>query len=481
MGIDLGTSSVKIVVTDLTGHIQANSRQSYSTERLREEVEEQDANEWLKATITAIKMIDLCILQNIRSIAFTGQMHAVIPVDSFYYPLGKALLWFDHRAYLEAEKIRVKLNHSNVSRYTSIQPDETFPLAKLMWLHDHMKSEWNSIRYFLGAKDWLRCQFGGSAVTDHSEASGTQLFDEETWNWDSYLVNISGITVSQLPTIQSSISKDGVVSTTMSERTGLPAGCPLIVGGGDFPCVAGLVQLQSNDVLINIGTSCQVASIFPKENNVSKVTKFARVDQQGYLYFVPLLSFGMCIEWLSSIVNEDVYEKLACGLASHSSLLFLPQLTGERDWHPDRLYSGAFLGLTSKHGVDDFVSAVIQGMVMSVKEAYEIMQVNHEHHGRVIVTGTKSFTDALAIEIGSVLNSCIEVFHFKEPTAEGAALLAVRAISDVTKVLYDPHLISSYQVEPNMDKVDWYCKYYPLYKRARKINADILHCLLNNS
>lgn len=477
MGIDLGTSSVKVVVTDLSGTIQAISRQRYSIDLVKEDVEEQNADDWLMATITAVRHIEPKVLRNIRSIAFTGQMHAVVPVDSSYRPLAKALLWFDHRAYLEVEILRAKLMNCKDSRYTHVQLDETLPLAKILWLQHQMNEQWSDIRCFLGAKDWLRCQFGGSAVTDFSEASGTQMFDEEMWIWDRYLIELAGIQVSQLPLIQSSFSIDGIVSPRMAELTGLPAGCSLLVGGGDFPCVAGLIKLKSNDVLINIGTSCQIATILPKEQGKIKESRFARVDQLGWLTVVPLLSFGMCIDWLSTIIGSDVYGKLKDVSTQNSPLLFLPQISGERSWHPHRLNAGAFLGLTSKHGPDDMVSAVIEGMVMSVKEAYIRLQEHPLLNGRIILMGTKSFTDALAKEISAALNSSIYVYHFIEPTAEGAAFLAKRSLLGQDMSSMDQNGIPFHQVEPHAQRVEWYMKYYPIYERAREANYGILNSL----
>ena len=493
MGIDLGTSSVKVVALDWNRGIVAQSSEKYEVLSPCPGYAEQNPMDWFEATVTAIRKIDKEILNQIAAIAFTGQMHAVFPVDHQLRPMYNALLWFDSRSKPQAEAINRWLQSLKDDRYRTVSSDPTLPLAKIRWLQENADIDWIKVRCLMGAKDWLRCKFGGSLLTDVSEASGTQLLNETARNWDSILLRAAGISIEQLPTVTSSTNLDGTLSDSLAKQTGLPKGCPLIVGGGDFPVTMSLFHLEPIDIVINIGTSGQVASqvTASSRRNCGGLNYFSQAISEEWLQVVPLLSVGMCISWWENILNVssngkthymDMFSSDSSGpeneiLSSDASarLLFLPQISGERSWIDDPLSSGSFLGLRKDHNARDLSLAIVQGLAMSIREAYQSLtshSIMQEH--RFYLTGSHKFTSMLAVEISSALGQPLFIRTFAEPTAQGAGLLAFLGAKIVaSQGVLPSQWTKEEQIVPNLLKQRYYEDTYPLYLKARKVVSSL--------
>ncbi|UOF92906.1 hypothetical protein LSG31_17020 [Fodinisporobacter ferrooxydans] len=477
MGIDLGTSSVKVIVSDWKQGIVARSIRSYDVQTPAFGYAEQNPNEWLHATIAAILEINTDILQQIAGIAFTGQMHAVLAIDESFRPLTPAMLWFDTRAHVEAQTLAREFRVKKLG-CGDLVPDPTLPLSKIRWLRDKGNLDWSKAIYVIGAKDWIRCQFGGSLLTDGSEASGTQLFDVLAHDWDQSLVQAAGIEIQNLPKVVSSTSVDGGLCSGIAKQTRLPEGCPLFVGGGDFPTAMGLLDFTSGDVVINIGTAGQIATRTNSLRRKSGFTRFAEVHSKGWLELIPLLSIGLCMTWWHGILGNSgrdrVWPSGSSKRPSTHPLVFLPQIAGERPWHPNPVSFGGFLGLRAEHSTDDLSLAVMEGVVMSVREAFDqLLGPSEMASGRIFLTGSREFTLLMAEEISSALGRPIRVRHFTEPTAEGAAYLAFLGNKVADGTISPSQWSTETTVAPNAVKMEHYQSLYRLYQRARGLQSEL--------
>ncbi|RIV18207.1 hypothetical protein D2Q93_14300 [Alicyclobacillaceae bacterium I2511] len=477
MGIDLGTSGVKVVVSSPDKGVLAQSTRRYETQSMAPGFVEQNPQDWLNGTLAAISDIDKRLLKQVKGIGFTGQMHAAIPTDEHFQPMARAMLWFDTRSQDEAKQLVLQLNKLG-DRYRGFKPDPTLPLSKIRWLVNNGQLDWNGVRYVLGAKDWLRTQFGGTAKTDCSEASGTQLFDGHTLNWDPILVQISGISINQLPEIVSPIYEDGTVYAKLAAQTGLPEGCPLYVGGGDFPTAMGLFEFQPGDVVINIGSSGQIAISEGELRGDINSIYFASVYAGRWLKLIPLLAVGIALTWWQSIsgkkeMNSEFSEDRADPIR-RPMVLFLPQIAGERSWNSNPIHSGGFFGLRAENTHEDLSRAVFEGISMSIREACEVLLGRSKFsQGRVFVTGAREFTGKMAPEISSVLGIPVILRSFVEPTAEGAAFLALRGAKGDEKGSVPDQWFKEFTVLPDPKVSLRYQQLYPYYQRARNLQEAL--------
>ena len=479
MGIDIGTSSVKVVVADWQRGLLARSVRGYRVLQPSPGYAEQNPQDWLESAIAAIRDIDADLLQQVAGISFAGQMHAVVAVDEKFQPLTNALLWFDTRAQPIVDRLTGEVQASSAQ---TLQPDPTLPLAKIRWLHDCGQPDWRQVRYVLGAKDWVRCQFGGSARTDYSEASGTQLLNVQKLDWDKGLVHCAGLTPGQLPGVTHAASPDGQLSPELARRTGLPEGCPLFVGGGDLPVAMGLLDLGLGDVAINIGTSGQIVRRVECATSRKGCSYFASARLAGWLELIPLLSVGMSLKWWYGILGESVQAAVQSahsgklGATERPPLLFLPHLAGERPWHQHPLSSGGFWGLRTEHDAKDLSQAVLEGLALSLYEAYQTLwgeQGGKGSAGRIFLTGSQEFTQLLGDELSAVVGQPLYVRRYAEPTAQGAAFLAWLGLRGQVQGQPPNHWANEEVVSPDSEKAVHYKQLYPRYLRARELQAQL--------
>lgn len=466
MGIDVGTSGLKVVVVDHNLHVLAWREQSYGFNAPYKGWAEQPPQIWVDAAVSAIRHIDWNLRQRVRGIGFTGQMHGVVVVDENGVPLNNALLWFDHRADMLARELEVVGPNG-------VAVDPTLPLAKIIWLRRNAAINWARARFIVGVKDWVRIQFGGSVLTDFSEASGTQMFDLEKKDWDRSLVALAGLEVNMLPRIVSSGVADGEISKQMADLIGIPLGCTLFVGSGDLSAAVGCLDLNEGDVFINLGTSGQVG-MWGKPLKRQSVSRFADLQGQQELQLIPLLAIGMVTKWWSTIVGTKFFDFEP----SHAEppIVFLPYISGERGWNPHPLASGGFYGLRMGHRSEDLGQAVIEGVAMSIREAYDFLVQGHLRNQRVFLISSQQFGDFLKNDIAAVLGQPILMPRLVAPSAQGAARVAAHGTrgNDELVSTHSSDSIEMEGVEPLDLRIQRYRRLYPIFGYLRKAQWQVL-------
>ncbi|MCA9317017.1 MAG: hypothetical protein KDB73_16135 [Planctomycetes bacterium] len=434
LGIDLGTSAVKVLATSSLGRVLATARRPLDLVATTALMAEQDPHAWWTATCAAVREVVEALPEprDVAGIGLTGQKHALLVLDEHDEPLGPAVLWADGRARAEAEELA--LVYPAVRRRSGAHPLPGFLIPKwLRFLRTHPDAA-RRARRLVFAKDWLGLQLTGRHATDRSEASASQVYDFRSDDWAEELWQVF-----EMPPLRATVLRSteiaGYVTPEASDATGLPAGVPVAAGAGDNEAAAlGAGALGEGRVAVILGTSGTVVGWSLHRSPAGGLVWNRHVPQRGYAATGTVLSAGRAIDWARSTFfppGTRMVEVLRAAEAASPSagpLLFLPTLVGERSPVPDPDASGAFAGLRPTHQRGHLARAVLEGVALSLAEVVVLLrgagvQVDEL---RLISGGAASpFWRRL---IGSAVGTPVRFVGHGHGPAMGAAVLGAAAV-----------------------------------------------------
>ncbi len=394
IGVDVGTSGTKAVAMDATGKLVASALVEYPLLTPKPDWAEQDPADWKEAAYKALTMLahaEGVNPKDVKGIGLTGQMHGSVFLDADNQVLRNALLWCDQRTAPQCDAITEKVGEKRLIEMVCNPALTGFTAPKILWLRDNEPAVYEKVRKVLLPKDYIRYVLTGEFATDVADASGTLLFDVKNRTWHKELMSILDINADFMPPAFEGTEVTGKLSAEAAKLTGLPAGIPVIAGGGDQ--AAGGVGngiVRPGVISSTVGTS---GVVFAFSEKIS-------LDPQGrvhtFCHSVPgkwhvmgvVLSAGGSLRWFRDALcqNEkavavetgrDPYEYITAAAETippgAEGLTFLPYLTGERTPHKDPYAKGAFVGLSLRHTRAHMSRAVLEGVAYSMRDSLEIM------------------------------------------------------------------------------------------------------------
>lgn len=382
---DLGTTGNKATLFDAEGAVVAAIFSSYETAYPQPNWAEQNADSWWQAVRDATRELlatSAVTPGDIAVVSFSGMMNGMLPVDVQGTPLRSAIIWADQRATAEAETLAQRCGREEVYRRTGHRPGASYTAAKLMWMQRHQPELYSRTHMVLQAKDYAAHKLSGTFATDFSDASGTNLFDLETRDWAVDLIAAAGLDPQKLPVAHASSTIIGQVTAEASRATGLLAGTPVVIGGGDGACATvGAGSVRPGDAYNYIGSSSWIAVTAdrPLHDPQMRTFTFAHLDPKLYFPTGTMQSAGGSFDWLERLLRGEgeakLYDELETAAASAPpgarGLLFLPYLIGERSphWNPEA--RGVFAGLTMSHGRAEMARAILEGTAFNLRMILE--------------------------------------------------------------------------------------------------------------
>ena len=392
---DLGTTGNKASLYDSAGHVQASSFYGYGTEYPRVTWVEQNPEDWWKAVCASTKeLLNSVRVQpnEIACIAFSGQMMGCVAVDRQARPLRNAIIWADQRAVAEAQNIVDGVGMETAYRITGHRASPSYSGAKILWVRNNQPDIFAQTFKFLHAKDFVVARLTGNFVTDYSDASGMNLYDLNTRDWSSLILDAIKLDRSILPELHASTDVVGEVTAKVADEVGLAPGTPVVIGGGDGCCAAtgaGVVREGSAYNYIGSSSWIAIATQEPIFDPSMRTFTWAHLVPDMFSPCGTMQAAGGSYQWLrdnfclpekdsASQLNLSPYELMNLQVeqspAGANGLLFLPYLLGERSprWNPKA--RGAFIGLTVKHTRADIIRATLEGITLNLRvilEAFE--------------------------------------------------------------------------------------------------------------
>ena len=311
----------------------------------------------------------------VRALSFSGQMMGAVRLDAAHQPVRPAMIWADHRSAEQAQRLERSVGAQRAYELLGHRVHATYSVAKVMWVREHEPENFARTRHVCLAKDFVVQQLTGNLVTDPSDASSTNAYDQRTGRWSDEVLEAAGIPAGTFPEIVPSTTVVGGIRPEAADPVGLAAGTPVVLGGGDGPLAAtGSGVLSSMDgCYAYLGSSSWVslAAGEPLHDPQRRSMTFDHVVPGQYVPTATMQAGGASLEWAAEVLAPNADERFAQLLADTaeadtSGLYFLPHLLGERSPHWNTSARGGFLGLTRRHGRAHLAKAVLEGVAFNL-------------------------------------------------------------------------------------------------------------------
>lgn len=430
IGVDLGTSAVKLLLMDEKGDIKKIVSKEYPIYYPRPGWSEQNPEDWYEQTAAGIiELTEDCNKDIIGGISFSGQMHGLVILDKEDRVIRPALLWNDGRTVAECEYLNQVIGREKLSEYTANMALTGFTAPKILWVKNNEPENFAKIHKVMLPKDYIAYKLSGVHCTDVSDASGMLLLDVKNRRWSREMIEIIGITEDQLPRVYESSQVVGTLTEKVSHELGIPSTVKVIAGGGDQAVAAvGTGTVGDGMCNISLGTS-GVVFIASKEFGVDEhnaLHSFAHADGKYHLMGVMLSAAASNKWWMDEVLGTKEYQKEQEGIKNlgRNHVFFLPYLMGERTPHNNPNARGTFIGMTMDTTRADMTQAVLEGVAFALRDSFEIAKSLGVNISRTRINGGGAKSPLWKKMIANVLNVKVDTINSEEGPAFGAAILA---------------------------------------------------------
>ncbi|MDX8044555.1 xylulokinase [Gracilibacillus sp. S3-1-1] len=491
IGVDLGTSAVKLLLVNQTGKVVKEVTREYPLIQERIGYAEQRPEDWVEQTISGLKELVQTFdgdASTIEGISFSGQMHGLVLLDEENEVLRNAILWNDTRTTPQCADIYQKVGKKTFIHITKNRALEGFTLPKILWVKEHEPELFAKVKTFVLPKDYVRYRLTGQVHMDYSDAAGTSLLDIAKKEWSKEICVLLGIDVSICPPLVDSHEHVGNITSEIVTQTGLSESTDVFAGGADNACGAiGSGILSEGKTFASIGTSGVVLSYETtgEKDYQGKVHYFNHGEADAYYSMGVTLAAGHSLNWFrETFAAEKSFEDLLAEVGEvpvgANGLLFTPYIVGERTPYADANIRGSFIGMDSSHALKDFTRAVLEGITFSLNESIAIFRENGKKIDTIYSSGggAKS-AEWLQIQ-ADIFNAKIVKLKSEQGPGMGAAMLAAygtgwfRSLQECAETFLEDD--ETYL--PNPDHVEKYKQlfkvYQDIYQQTKVLNERLL-------
>jgi xylulokinase len=477
IGIDLGTSAVKVLLVNQSGEVVKEVSKNYPLLHEKSGYSEQEPEVWVTQTIAGLSEILDGFPEDpetIEGISFSGQMHGLVLLDENNIVLRNAILWNDTRTTEECQEIYEVVGKEQLLKVTKNPALEGFTLPKILWVKKHEPEIFSKIKTFVLPKDYLRYRLSGELNMDFSDAAGTLLLNISEKKWSKEILNLLDIPEDICPALVNSHDKVGNITNEIAGVTGLSPLTSIIAGGADNACGAiGSGILKEGITLCSIGTSGVVLSYetTSDKNFEGKVHYFNHGAPDSYYTMGVTLAAGYSLSWFKNVfADEETFEDLVQGVDSvpvgSNGLMFTPYVAGERTPHADATIRGSFIGMDTSHERRDFVRAVMEGITYSLNESIAIFRNKGKSIETIVSTGGGTKNDTWLQIQADVFNARIIKLSSEQGPGMGAAMLAAYGCGWYASLeeCADEFLRIEKEFLPIEENVEKYEELFPIYQ-----------------
>lgn len=472
IGLDLGTSALKLLLMDEKGVIHNIISEEYSISFPKPGWSEQNPVDWWQAVVDGIKkLIKDVDKDKIKGISFGGQMHGLVMLDQDDQVIRPAILWNDGRTIEECDYLNQKIGKETLSEYTANIAFAGFTAPKILWVKKHEPENFQKICKIMLPKDYLAYRLSGVFCTDVSDASGMLLFDVKHKCWSQEMLDLCGIRREQVADIYESFDTVGTIKHQVAAELGLPASVKIIAGAGDNAAAAiGTGTVGDGKCNISLGTSGTIF-ISSRQFGVddhNALHSFAHAD--GYFHLMGcMLSAASCNKWwMEDIIDTKEYtkEQEKIERLGENHVFFLPYLMGERSPHNDPNARGTFIGMSMDTTRADMTLAVLEGVAFAMRDSLEIARSLGINIKRTTICGGGAKSPLWRKIIANVLNLKVDIIDSEEGPGYGGAILAAVGCGEYQSVeeASDKLVKVIDTISPEKELAEKYEKKYQVFK-----------------
>ena len=492
IGIDLGTSAVKLLLVDTEGAVKNEVTREYPLFFPHPGWSEQKPEDWWTAVCGGIpELVKDINKEEILGIGLGGQMHGLVALDADDNVVRPAILWNDGRTFAEVDYLNNEIGRDKLSAYTGNIAFAGFTAPKILWMKKNEPELFAKIAKIMLPKDYLVYKMTGVHATDYSDASGMLLLDVEHKCWSREMCDICGVRVEQLAKLFESWEVVGNLTKEAAEALGLPESVRVTAGAGDNAAAAigtGTVGEDENGGRCNIslGTSGTIfisSGKFGVDANNS-LHAFAHADG-GWHLMGCMLSAASCNKWWQDEILRDKdyagnQAEIKPEMLGKNHVYFLPYLMGERSPINDTNARGTFVGMTMDTGRADMTQAMLEGVAFAIRDSFEAAKNIGVNVSRSMLCGGGSKSPLWRTIFANVLGIPLDLPVTEQGPGYGGAVLAMvgcgvypdveAAVKKLVKVketvMPDPELTAAYE--------ERYAKFRKIYPALKATFAEIL-------
>ncbi|MCI8376922.1 MAG: xylulokinase [Lachnospiraceae bacterium] len=478
IGVDLGTSAVKLLLMDGDGKIHKIVSKEYPLYFPKSGWSEQNPEDWFLQSAVGIRELTAgCDKSDIAGISFGGQMHGLVMLDADDNVIRPAILWNDGRTGEETEYLNKTIGKEKLSEYTANIAFAGFTAPKILWVQKHEPENFAKIAKIMLPKDYLAYRLSGVFCTDMSDASGMLLLDVKNRCWSQKMLDICGIRESQLPKLYESYEAVGVIKPEVARELGLPEGIKVIAGAGDNAAAAvGTGTVGDGMCNISLGTSGTIfissAKFGVDENNA--LHSFAHADGSYHLMGC-MLSAASCNKWWNEeILKTKDYAAEQAGISrlGENQVFYLPYLMGERSPHNNPDARAMFLGMSMDTTREDMTQAVLEGVAFGLRDSFEVAKSLGIRIERTKICGGGAKSMLWKKMIANIMGIKVDVIESEEGPALGGAMLAAVGCGEYPDVKTIAEkivkVVDTIEPEPELT-----AKYEERYQQFRRIYPTV--------
>lgn len=440
IGVDLGTSAVKLLLMDGEGKIQKIVSREYPIYFPNPGWSEQNPEDWFRETMEGLKeLLSDCDRSKVAGISFGGQMHGLVILDEKDQVIRPALLWNDGRTYEECDYLNNVIGKEKLSEYTANISFTGFTAPKILWVRNKEPENFARIQKIMLPKDYIAYKLSGVHCTDVSDASGMLVFDVRNRCWSKEMLDICGIREEQMAKIYESYETVGNVLPEIAAELDIPATVKVVAGAGDNAAAAvGTGTVGDGMCNISLGTSGTIFISSEKfgVDRYNALHAFAHADGHYHLMGC-MLSAASCNKWwMDEVIGTKDYatEQASIGKLGENHVYFLPYLMGERSPHNNPNARGTFIGMTMDTTRADMTQAVLEGVAFALRDSFEVAKSLGIQIERTKICGGGAKSPLWKKIIANVMNIKVDVIESEEGPALGGAILAAVACGEYESV-----------------------------------------------
>lgn len=430
IGIDLGTSAVKLLLVDEKGIVIRTVRKEYPLYFPQSGWSEQNPDDWWAGTVEGLReLMEEVDTHEVRAIGCSGQMHGLVLLDENDTVIRPCILWNDSRAFEEVNFLNHVVGSEHLSELTANIAFAGFTAPKILWVKKNEPANFERIRKIMLPKDYINYRLTGAHCCDYSDASGMLLLDVKNKCWSDEMCNICSVNRQWLPQLHESHELIGQVN---NKTVHFLNGVKVVAGAGDNAAAAiGTNTIANGACNISLGTS---GTIFIANDEFSvdsnnALHSFAHASGKYHLMGC-MLSAASCNKWFcENILKNDNYRELQsdiddCALGQNA-VYFLPYLMGERSPINDVDARACFIGMDMSTTQSDMILAVFEGVAFAIRDSLEVAKRLGIDIKRSNLCGGGAKSDLWKRIICNVLNLEIDIPAAEEGPGYGGAILAM--------------------------------------------------------
>ena len=427
IGIDLGTSSVKLLLVGGDGSILKSVTKEYPIFYPQSGWSEQNPEDWLSATLEGMsELLNGHSRYEVKGVSFGGQMHGLVMLDKDDNVIRPAILWNDGRTQAQTDYLNEVIGKKKLSKLTANVAFAGFTAPKLLWVKENEPENFAKIAKIMLPKDYLSYKLTGVHSTDYSDGSGMLLLDVANKCWSKEMCAICSVQEEWLPKLYESSQYIGRIRAEYD----LPHAIVTAGAGDNAAAAIGTGTIGHGDCNISLGTSGTVFisrdSFFVDADN--SLHAFAHANGKHHLMGC-ILSAASCNKWwMENVLETKDFALEQAGfeaLLGGNDVFFLPYLMGERSPHNDVNARGAFIGMRPDTTRKQMSLSVLEGVAFALRDCVEVAKADGLTLDSAKICGGGAKSSIWKTIIANVFGVPVSVLNVEEGPAYGAAILAM--------------------------------------------------------